>query len=108
MIVELNGENFRREVLLNPGLTLVDFWASRCVPCRMMAPILVEVAKVFAGRVKVGRVDIEADARLANEFKVMSLPTLVVFRDGVMVDRLIGAQSLEALCRRLRKWQPPG
>ncbi len=104
MPVELDGSNFRRQVLENPGLTLVDFWAPWCGPCRMMGPILEELDAEYEGRVRIAKVNTDDNLDLSTEYQIMSIPTMIVFRDGVMVDRLIGAVPKAILATRLKQW----
>lgn len=81
------------EVTGAPGLCLVDFWASWCGPCRMQAPILEELAMAHDGEVQVCKVDVDAEPALAERFGVMSIPTLVYFRDGRVIGKAVGVQS---------------
>jgi len=90
--MELTKDNFTAET--SSGLVLVDFWAEWCGPCQGMMPVLAELE---ASGVKVWKVDVDAQSELAQEYRVMSIPTLVWMKDGKAVEQMIGAQSLEAL-----------
>lgn len=98
--VIVNDANFADEVL-NPNIpVLVDFWAQWCMPCKMIAPILTEIAESYEGRLKVAKVDVDSAPKLAGEYKVISIPTLKVFKDGEVVNEFVGAGSrdnIEAL-----------
>ncbi|MEW5996567.1 MAG: thioredoxin [Candidatus Micrarchaeota archaeon] len=96
-VKELNAGNFDAEI--GKGTTLVDFWAAWCGPCRMIAPVIEEMSGKMKG-VKFGKVDITAENELASRFGVMSIPTLILFKDGEEVDRLIGAYPQEVI----EKW----
>ncbi len=83
------------------GVALVDFWADWCGPCHMIAPTVEKLAHEYAGRVKVGKLNVDENPRTAASFGVQSIPTLIIFRDGRPVDRIVGVQPLPALRRRL-------
>lgn len=96
--VEMTDNNFSSETA--QGVTLVDFWAPWCGPCRIIAPVVEELAAQYEGRVKVGKVNVDENPATAGQFRVMSIPTLLLFKDGQLVDTLVGAQpkrSFEAL-----------
>jgi thioredoxin 1 len=83
--------DFGAEVEQNKGLTVVDFWATWCGPCRMIAPILEQLVDEYAGKVTVAKLDVDANPRAAARFGVRSIPTLLFFKDGKLVDQVIGA-----------------
>lgn len=85
------------------GLTLVDFWASWCGPCRMIAPIVEELAEENQGKVTIGKLNIDEQPEAAMTYRVMSIPTLVLFKDGVEVERVVGARSKAAFQQMLDK-----
>jgi thioredoxin 1 len=95
--------DFRRRVLESKIPVLVDFFAEWCPPCRTMAPVLEELAREYAGRVKVVKVNVEEEPRLAGEYGIMSLPTLMMFRGGEMVDMVVGAQPKGVVAERLQE-----
>ncbi len=80
-----------------PGATLLDFWSRDCAPCRTLAPVLDDLARDFADELRIGKVDVGGDATLAERFGARSLPTLVLYRDGREVDRVVGARSRSQL-----------
>ncbi len=99
----LDGPGFEREVVNSSGLTLVDFWANWCGPCRALAPSLERLAAAFAGRAKIAKVEVDAYPELAKRFGVRSIPTLVFFRDGREVERLVGNLPYPTLEARLAR-----
>lgn len=100
-IVTLTDDNFKDEVLEADAPMLVDFWATWCAPCRQIAPIIEELAEEFDGRAKVGKLDVDNNPRVAQQFGVRSIPTLLFFKDGEVEDQLIGAMSKGELSKRL-------
>ena len=95
--ISITSQNFQDEVLSSQTPVLVDFWASWCGPCMMLAPIVDELAQEFAGKIKVGKVDIDAEEALAVQFGIMSIPTLLLFKNGEAVARSSGVQPKESL-----------
>ena len=93
----VTDENFESEVEKNTGLTVVDFWATWCAPCRMIAPILDQLATEYSGKVKVTKLDVDQNVRTASRFNVRSIPTLLFFKDGKVVDQIVGAVPRQAI-----------
>jgi thioredoxin 1 len=93
LIVTLTRENFAQEVLQSGTPVLVDFWAEWCGPCKMIAPLLDELADEYDGRVKIGKVNIDEHQSLAAEYGVRAIPTLLLFDHGQVADQIVGARS---------------
>ena len=89
--VAVNDANFEQEVEKHDGLAVVDFWATWCGPCRMIAPILDQLSVEYAGRVKVSKMDVDANIKTASRFNVRSIPMLLFFKNGKVVDQIVGA-----------------
>ena len=83
--------SFEQEVEKNPGLTIVDFWAAWCGPCRMIAPVLDQLAIEYAGKVKVAKLDVDSNIKTATRYNVRSIPLLLFFKNGKVVDQIVGA-----------------
>lgn len=101
--IAVTRENFQQEVLDSPAPVLADFWAPWCGPCRMAAPVLEALSEEYAGRVTFGKLNIDENADAAIALGVMSIPTLVLFKDGKEVDRLIGMQGKPAFQSLIEK-----
>ena len=92
-VLELTDANFEQEVLQSDVPALVDFWAEWCTPCKMQHPTIEELAGEFAGKVKVGAVDTDANRDTAMKFGISAIPTVILFRNGEMVNKFVGLQQ---------------
>ncbi|WP_299558357.1 thioredoxin [uncultured Mycolicibacterium sp.] len=99
--VTVTDETFAKDVLASSTPVLVDFWATWCAPCRMVAPVLDEIAREKAGSLTVAKIDVDANPGAARDYQVVSIPTLILFKDGRPVRRIVGAKSKSALLREL-------
>jgi thioredoxin 1 len=96
-VIEVNDSSFDREVLKSPLPVVVDFWADWCGPCRLIAPIVKDLAKEMNGKVRFAKVDVDANPGITTAFGIQSIPTLIFFRGGEPVGQQVGALSKEAL-----------
>ena len=97
MTISVNNETFENEVLEQTKLVLVDFWAEWCGPCKQIAPTLEELAEKYSENLSICKVDVDANRELALQYNVRSIPSLMIFKEGEMIDSLMGAVSLEEL-----------
>lgn len=103
-VLTIKSENFEELVLKSSVPVLVDFWANWCGPCRAVSPIIDELADEFDGRFKIGKVNVDEENTLVNNFNIMSIPTMIAFKDGNQVERVIGARSKKDLKALLEKY----
>ena len=101
--ITLTDDTFETEVVQSDQPVLVDFWASWCGPCRMVAPIVEELVSEYEGRAKVGKLDVDAAQKTAGEYGIRSIPTLLIFKDGKVADQVIGAVPKTQITEKLDK-----
>lgn len=99
----LVGNEFETEVINKEGVTLVDFFAVWCGPCKMIAPVLEELSTEMAGKANIVKVDIDQHSHLADEYRISSVPTMIIFKDGKEVERIVGFQPKQNLIAKLEK-----
>ena len=101
--LEITDSNFEQEVLKEKLPVLVDFWATWCGPCLMMAPIVEEIAQEYTGRLKVAKLDVDQNNQTSIQYGIRSIPTLFFFKDGKVVDRIVGAVPKQNLVEKIEK-----
>ena len=101
--IAVTDQDFEQEIEQHAGLAVVDFWATWCAPCRIVAPILDELAGEYTGRVKVAKLDVDTNLKTASRFNVRSIPTLLFFRDGKLVDTVVGALPKTQLAAKFQQ-----
>jgi thioredoxin 1 len=102
-VVEITDQNFQSAIAEGNGLAMVDFWAEWCGPCRIVAPFVEQLADEYAGRLTVGKLDVDSNQRTASQFGVRSIPTILFFKDGKAVDQVVGAVPKGALERKIQE-----
>jgi len=102
-VVELTSENFDAEVLQSDVPVLVDFWAVWCAPCRMIAPLVEELAETYSGSVKVAKLNVDENGDIAFRYNVRGIPALLIFDDGEVRDQMVGASSRDSIVKLIEK-----
>ena len=103
LLVEVGDDNFEQEIEKHEGVALVDFWAAWCGPCQMIAPHVAQLAQDYEGRVKVAKLDVDNNQKTSMRFNIRSIPSLLVFKDGSLVDTVVGLVAKEQLANTLEK-----
>jgi len=106
-VVVLTSENWKKEVMEADGPVLVDFWAAWCAPCRMVAPAVEKVADDFAGRATVGKLNVDDNPEIAGEFGIRSIPTMLLFKGGQVVEQRVGALPQPKIAEMVEKQLTP-
>jgi len=104
VIVEVSDDNFEGEVLRSAIPVLVDFWASYCHPCVLLAPVIEEIAREYGGRLKVCKFDVEQDARIPSEYGIMGIPTLLLFSNGEAKEQMVGYLPREHIVEKIKPY----
>ena len=102
-LMEFNEQNFENEVKKSDVPVMIDFWVAWCGPCRMIAPFVEEASKTYDGKLKVGKIDVDNNQRIASEYAIMSIPAVLFFKNGEVVDQIVGAVPKKTLFDRIDK-----
>ena len=101
-VLKIGEENFEKEVLKSEGKVLLDFYADWCMPCKMMSPIIDEIAEELQGKIKVGKINVDNNQELAMKYDVMSIPTIMIFENGTLLKTFIGVTDKNYLLEQLK------
>lgn len=101
MAVEITDNNFKEKVLDNSGVALVDFWAEWCGPCRLIGPVVEELSKEYDGKATIGKLNVDDNREIAAQYGIMSIPTLLFFKNGQIVDKQVGVVSKSDLKKKI-------
>lgn len=105
-LLTVTDGNFDQEIEATSGLALVDFWAAWCGPCRMVAPVIEQLATEYEGRVRVGKLDVDANQQTAMRYNIRSIPSILFFKDGKHIDTVVGAVPKAMLERKIKEHIP--
>jgi len=103
-VLEVTDSSFEAEVLKHPSAVLVDFWASWCAPCRTMSPIVEAISAEFTGKIKVAKLNVDENQSTAAKYAVMSIPTMILFKEGEEIDRLVGFIAQKNLAEKIKEF----
>ena len=103
VVMAVTDESFEQDVVRADGLVMVDFWAAWCGPCRMIAPVVEQLARDYAGRVTVAKLDVDSNPEVVTRFGVRSIPSILFFNDGAVIDQVVGAVPRATLEQRLQQ-----
>jgi len=99
-VLHFTDQSFKKNI--SKGITLVDFWAPWCAPCRMVAPVVAELAEEYKGQVNIGKLNVDEQKKTASEFGIRSIPTIMLFKDGKVVKQFVGVKSKSALSKAIK------
>jgi len=102
-VVHITDASFNAEVLKSTKPVLIDFWASWCMPCRFVAPVVESIAKEYSAHIKVGKVDVDENPATATQYGISGIPTLLLFKEGKVVDSVVGAVPKEQIVQMIKK-----
>lgn len=104
MALKFTDDNFNELVKQSKGLVVVDFWAQWCGPCRTVGPIIEDLSKEYEGKAHIGKLDVDSNPNVSSEFGITSIPAILFFKNGQVVDRVVGAQPKSALSNKIEQW----
>jgi thioredoxin 1 len=107
MAFEFTDQNFQDEAIEKGGVTVIDFWAEWCGPCRMVAPIIDQLADEYQDKVKIGKVDVDSNVQVSMKYGIRSIPTILILRDGEVVEKHVGTISKKALTDKIESAMAP-